>query len=50
MDDLGAVAHRGSMGAMPISSTTFHNPMGGATLEGGGLSESTHPKNTGIYR
>ena len=35
MDDLGAVAHRGSMGAMPISSTTFHNPMGGCNFGGG---------------
>jgi hypothetical protein len=38
MDDLGAVAHRGSMGAMPISSTTFHNPMGGVQLWRGGRS------------
>ena len=93
MDDLGAVAHRGSMGAMPISSTTnektttnpnplavvmhgsgygrprvalptgaawsqlgknkpnYHHWTGGAPFcRGGGLSESTHPKNTGIYR
>lgn len=37
MEGLAAVAHHGSMGAMPISRTTFHNPMGGCIFRGGAV-------------
>ena len=37
MEGLAAVAHHGSMGTMPISSATFHNPIGGGIFRGGAV-------------